>query len=81
MRRTQLQVPLLILGHDSMEAKLQAVSRAEGLLRRKVLRVPLRGASTQFVGSTIVILSSYTAASLAMNCGKRLQGERIKLGS
>lgn len=65
----------------SMEAKGQIMSRAKEFLRRKVLKVPLRGASTQFVGSTIVILSSYTAASLAMNCGKKLQVERVKLGS
>lgn len=59
-----------------MEAKRQAVSGAERLLGQEV---PLRGASTQFVGTTIVILSFYTAASLAMICGKKLQEERIKL--
>lgn len=40
---------------------------------RRVLRVTPRGASSHFVGSSIVILSSFAVSTLAMNCGKRMQ--------
>ncbi|KAL7852379.1 hypothetical protein SRHO_G00181640 [Serrasalmus rhombeus] len=61
-----------------MEPIVQVVSSAEGSLPRKVLKAAPRGASTHFVGSTIVILSSYAVATLAMNCGKKLQEQRLK---
>ncbi|KAL6481810.1 hypothetical protein MHYP_G00098900 [Metynnis hypsauchen] len=61
-----------------MEPIAQVVSGAEGSLPRKVLKAAPRGASTHFVGSTIVILSSYAVATLAMNCGKKLQEQRLK---
>ncbi|RXN38797.1 hypothetical protein ROHU_000783 [Labeo rohita] len=45
---------------------------------RRAVRVTPRGASSHFVGSTIVILSSYAVTTLAMNCGKKIQEERLK---
>jgi len=51
--------------------------RAEGSVPRRALKVPVRGASSHFVGSTIVILSSYAVATLAMNCGKKIQDQRM----
>lgn len=51
--------------------------RAEGLMPRRALKVPARGASSQFVGSTIVILSSYAVATLAMNFGKKIKEQRM----
>ncbi|KAJ8363380.1 hypothetical protein SKAU_G00122110 [Synaphobranchus kaupii] len=42
------------------------------------IKVVPRGASSHFVGSAIAILSSYAAATLAMNCGKKIQDGKLK---
>ncbi|KAL1278947.1 hypothetical protein QQF64_025620 [Cirrhinus molitorella] len=54
------------------------VSVSDAVYPRRPVRVTPRGASSHFVGSTIVILSSYAVATLAMNCGKKIQDERLK---
>lgn len=45
---------------------------------RRALRITPRGASSHFVGSSIVILSSFAVSTLAMNCGKRFQESKNK---
>ncbi|KAI4832292.1 hypothetical protein CesoFtcFv8_008925 [Champsocephalus esox] len=45
---------------------------------RKAMRAKYRGASSHFVGSSIIILSSFAISSLAMNCGKKIQASRHK---
>lgn len=45
---------------------------------RRALRVTPRGVSSHFVGSSIVILSSFAVSTLAMNCGKRNQDSKNK---
>lgn len=60
-----------------MESVSHAFPRVEGSVPRRALKVPARGASSHFVGSTIVILSSYAVATLAMNCGKKMQDQRM----
>ncbi|KAK9540084.1 hypothetical protein VZT92_002554 [Zoarces viviparus] len=46
--------------------------------RRRVLRTTPRGASSHFVRSSILILSSFALSTLAMNCGKKIQESRHK---
>lgn len=55
-----------------------SASVPDSVYPRRTMRVATRGASSHFVGSTIVILSSYAVATLAMNCGKKIQEERLK---
>ena len=45
---------------------------------RKAMRTTFRGASSHFVGSTIVILSSFAVSTLAMNMGKKFHESRHK---
>jgi len=45
---------------------------------RRAFRVLPRGGSSHFVGSSIVILSSFAVSSLAMNFGKKMQESRQK---
>ncbi|CAJ1075695.1 Hypothetical protein SMAX5B_006638 [Xyrichtys novacula] len=40
--------------------------------------VAKRGAPSQFVGSTIMVLSTYTIATLTMNFGKNIQERRSR---
>lgn len=47
-------------------------------LPRRALRAAPRGASSHFVGSSIVILSSFAVSTLAMNCGKKIQDSKRK---
>ncbi|RXN15374.1 hypothetical protein ROHU_028033 [Labeo rohita] len=63
-----------------MEPSSQTVnmSVSDAAYARRPVRVTPRGASSHFVGSTIVILSSYAVTTLAMNCGKKIQEERLK---
>lgn len=60
-----------------MESVSHTLPRPDGSIPRRALKVPARGASSHFVGSTIVILSSYAVATLAMNCGKKIQDQRM----
>ena len=46
--------------------------------RRRVMRAGPRGASSGFVGTSIVILSSFALSTLAMNWGKKIQESRNK---
>ena len=46
--------------------------------RRPPPRVNQRGASSSFVGSSILILSSFAVSTLAMNFGKKIQESRKK---
>lgn len=50
-----------------------AASLDREALPRRALRVAPRGASSHFVGSSIMILSSFAVSTLAMNCGKKIQ--------
>lgn len=52
---------------------------AVGVQRRGWRFVSKRGASSQFVGSTIVILSTYAVATMTMNLGKNIQEQRQRL--
>lgn len=62
-----------------MERVAQTVEAAEAQLQRRGWRlVAKRGASSQFVGSTIMILSTYAVATLTMNCGKNMQERRLR---
>lgn len=66
----------------TMEPLAQTVTATSAFDReafsRKALRATPRGASSHFVGSSIVILSSFAVSTLAMNCGKRIQESRNK---
>lgn len=61
----------------NMETMVQTATATVSLdrdsLPRRALRVTPRGASSHFVGSSIVILSSFAVSTLAMNCGKKIQ--------
>lgn len=62
-----------------MEPVVQAVEAADAHLQRQGLKfVAKRGASSQFVGSTIMVLSTYAVATLTMNFGKKLQERRLR---
>lgn len=45
---------------------------------RRALRSTPRGASSHFVGTSIMILSSFALSTLAMNFGKKIQASRHK---
>lgn len=66
----------------TMESAVQTLSANAAFDRevfpRRALRVSPRGASSQFVGTSIMILSSFAISTLAMNCGKKLQESRQK---
>lgn len=66
--------------NETMESVVQTMSANAAFDRdsfpRRALRVAPRGASSHFVGSSIVILSSFAVSSLAMNCGKKIQESR-----
>lgn len=66
-----------------MEPITQTVNGGRGMraaMPRQAVRVPVapRGASSHFVGSTIVVMTGFAVATLAMNCGKTLQEQRLK---
>lgn len=62
-----------------MEPVAQMVGNAEAHSHRQGLRfVTKRGASSQFVGSTIVILSTYAVATMTMNMGKKIQERKLR---
>lgn len=64
-----------------MEPVTQTVNgRMRAPFAPQTLRVPPtpRGASSHFVGSTIVVMTGFAVATLAMNCGKTLQEQRLK---
>lgn len=62
-----------------MEPIVQTVEAADTQLQRRGWRfVARRGASSQFVGSTIVVLSTYAVATLTMNFGKNIQERRLR---
>lgn len=69
---------LLISIWENMEPINHTVRVPDSVYPRRPMHVVPRGASSHFVGSTIVILSSYAVATLAMNCGKKIQEERLK---
>lgn len=60
-----------------MEPAAQTATNTAALDRetfpRRALKVTPRGAASHFVGSSIVILSSFAVFTLAMNCGKQIQ--------
>lgn len=61
----------------SMESLAHTVEAADSHLHRQGWRFAARrGASSQFVGSTIVVLSTYAVATLTMNFGKKVQERR-----
>lgn len=66
-----------------MESVVQAATANQAFDRetfpRRALRITPRGASSHFVGSSIVILSSFAVSTLAMNCGKRNQEAKNKV--
>lgn len=63
----------------AMEPIAQIVEAADAHFQRRGLRfVAKRGASSQFVGSTIMILSTYAVTTLTMNCGKNIQERRLR---
>jgi hypothetical protein len=47
-------------------------------LPRRAMKVAPRGASTQFVGTSIIILSSFAVSTVAMNMGKKIVDSRQK---
>lgn len=61
---------------------MQTVTGRQVVLPRraavKVPPAPPRGASSHFVGSTIVVMTGFAVATLAMNFGKNLQEQRLK---
>lgn len=62
-----------------MESITQTVEAADAHLQRRGWRfVGKRGASSQFVGSTIMVLSTYAVATLTMNFGKSIQERRLR---
>lgn len=62
-----------------MEPIAQTVEAADAHLQRRGLKlVTRRGASSQFVGSTIMILSTYAVTTLTMNMGKNIQERRLR---
>lgn len=61
----------------SMESLAHSVEAEPHLHRQQGWRFAARrGASSHFVGSTIVVLSTYAVASLTMNFGKKVQEQR-----
>lgn len=61
----------------SMESLAHTVEAADPHLQRQGWRFAARrGGSSHFVGSTIVVLSTYAVASLTMNFGKKVQEQR-----
>lgn len=62
-----------------MESIAQTVEAAEVHFKRQGWRFATkRGASSQFVGSTIMVLSTYAVATLTMNIGKNIQERKLK---
>ncbi|KAG7281624.1 hypothetical protein CRUP_019136 [Coryphaenoides rupestris] len=66
---------------EAASARVSGMPSNRGRFPRPALRVKWHGgASSHFVGSSILILSSFAASTLAMNCGKRIQASRQKPG-
>ncbi|AWP18487.1 Hypothetical protein SMAX5B_006638 [Scophthalmus maximus] len=62
-----------------MEPIAQTAEAADAHLQRRGWRfMAKRGASSQFVTSTIMILSSYAVTTMTMNFGKNLQERRLR---
>ncbi|KAL7379254.1 hypothetical protein ABVT39_024925 [Epinephelus coioides] len=62
-----------------MEPIVRTVEAADAHSQRQNWRfVAKRGASSQFVGSTIMVLSTYAVATLTMNFGKKIQERRSR---
>lgn len=62
-----------------MEPIPQTAEVADARGQRRDWRfVAKRGASSQFVGSTIMVLSTYAVATLTMNFGKNIQERRLR---
>lgn len=78
-----LQFPYVQATPITMEPIVQTVATTAAfdreIFHRRALRATTRGASSHFVGTSIVILSSFAVSTLAMNCGKRFQESRNKL--
>lgn len=76
-QRREEQTPPAETQAINMETVVQTASATASLdrdsLPRRALRVTPRGASSHFVGSSIMILSSFAVSTLAMNCGKKIQ--------
>ncbi|KAK9535574.1 hypothetical protein VZT92_007948 [Zoarces viviparus] len=62
-----------------MEPNVKTVMAADAHLQRRGWRFAARrGVSSQFVGSTIMVLSTYAVATLTMNFGKNIQERRLR---
>lgn len=60
-------------------AQTMAAAAADGdSFPRRAIRVVPRGATSQFVGTSIIILSSFAVSTVAMNLGKALHESRGK---
>lgn len=63
---------------DALMEPVAQTASTHAPFSRKGFKAATRGASSHFVGSAIVILSSYTVATLAMYCGKKIQERKLK---